>query len=161
MNNLTNQHLMNCAMGVVFQNGEDSSRVSSRHIQMGSSVDSLNGNVGDCDAPKRPSKLVMNAKKGFGPKPDLEDSEDGSLPCTPEMDSISDASGCQAGDEALDSDTRLLVWRLIMESTGRTKAQWNESSILSTMKRVVGQLLEKHRFAYNGRYPRCVKTRSS
>lgn len=161
MSNFTNHHLINLTpMAVVFQNGVNEPRLSSRQIPMGSSVDSQNGNVGQCDVRKRPSKLVVNATKGFGTKPNQEDSADGSLPCTPEMDSISDASGCPAEDQALDSDTRQLVMRFIMDSTGRTKAQWNENIILSTMKRVVGQVLEKHRYAYNGRYPRCTKTRS-
>lgn len=57
---------------------------------------------------------------------------------------------------ALDTDTRQLIKCVLGQCTGLLKPRWNESKALSTMSRVVGQLLEKNRYTYNGRY--CVMT---
>ncbi|XP_071022885.1 induced myeloid leukemia cell differentiation protein Mcl-1-like [Oncorhynchus clarkii lewisi] len=54
----------------------------------------------------------------------------------------------QAG--ALDTNTRQLIKSVLGQYTGLLKPGWNESKALSTMSRVVGQLLRKHRYAYNG-----------
>ncbi|XP_042166573.1 induced myeloid leukemia cell differentiation protein Mcl-1-like [Oncorhynchus tshawytscha] len=54
----------------------------------------------------------------------------------------------QAG--ALDTNTRQLIKSVLGQYTGLLKPGWNESKALSTMSRVVGQLLGKHRYAYNG-----------
>ncbi|XP_045568132.1 induced myeloid leukemia cell differentiation protein Mcl-1 homolog [Salmo salar] len=51
---------------------------------------------------------------------------------------------------ALDTDTRQLIKCVLGQCTGLLKPRWNESKALSTMSRVVGQLLEKHRYTYNG-----------
>lgn len=129
------------------------SRSEAPDFTMDSPTDSHNGHVGPSDTPKRPRKLEMNSPKGFLTKNRREDSdevEDGSLPCTPQSDSDSDVPSCPAGDELLESDTRQLIERFLREHTGLSKCQWNESKALSTMKRVVDDMLEKHRFAYNG-----------
>uniref|UniRef100_A0A4W5LZB2 MCL1 apoptosis regulator, BCL2 family member b n=1 Tax=Hucho hucho TaxID=62062 RepID=A0A4W5LZB2_9TELE len=52
--------------------------------------------------------------------------------------------------DALDTDTRQLMTCVLGQYTGLLKRGWNESKALSTMSRVVGQLLEKHRYTYNG-----------
>uniref|UniRef100_A0A4W5Q5Q2 MCL1 apoptosis regulator, BCL2 family member b n=1 Tax=Hucho hucho TaxID=62062 RepID=A0A4W5Q5Q2_9TELE len=52
--------------------------------------------------------------------------------------------------DALDTDTRQLIKCVLGQYTGLLKRGWNESKALSTMSRVVGQLLEKHRYTYNG-----------
>lgn len=141
-------------MNVMFQNGVGDADLSSSQIPMGSPRDAFNGNVGD--SPKRPSKLTVVKPKVCLPKTIQEDSEDGSLPCTPESHSgdVLDVSGRPAGDEAaLDSDTRQLVSRLMADVTGISRAQWRESRALATTKRVVGDLMEKHRYTYRGRRP--------
>ncbi|KAM3614146.1 uncharacterized protein V6R79_010841 [Siganus canaliculatus] len=124
---------------------------SAHQFEMASSVDVRNGNVGSSDGLKRPKNL---GGKGFvaSLREDSDDIEDGSLPCTPEQhsDSELDVSSCPAGDEVLENDTRQLVIRYLKDYTGLTKPQWNESKALSTMKRVVDGVLEKHRYAYNG-----------
>eukprot|EP00063_Salmo_salar_P050491 XP_014025326.1 PREDICTED: uncharacterized protein LOC106584481 [Salmo salar] len=51
---------------------------------------------------------------------------------------------------ALDTDTRQLIKCVLGQCTGLLKPRWNESKALSTMSRVVGQLLEKNRYTYNG-----------
>uniref|UniRef100_A0A8C7MNS2 Bcl-2 Bcl-2 homology region 1-3 domain-containing protein n=1 Tax=Oncorhynchus kisutch TaxID=8019 RepID=A0A8C7MNS2_ONCKI len=51
---------------------------------------------------------------------------------------------------ALDTDTRQLIKCVLGQCTGLLKPRWNESKALSTMSRVIGQLLEKHRYTYNG-----------
>ncbi|XP_070767431.1 induced myeloid leukemia cell differentiation protein Mcl-1b [Enoplosus armatus] len=126
---------------------------SSPQIAIGSSFESRN--VGSNDTPKRPKILEVKSTKGFVTKSlreNSDDMEDGSLPCTPEFQSDSeiDASSCPAGDEVLDIDTRQLVSRFLRVHTGLSTSQWNESKALSTMKRVVENVLEKHRYAYNG-----------
>ncbi|XP_045548674.1 induced myeloid leukemia cell differentiation protein Mcl-1 homolog [Salmo salar] len=51
---------------------------------------------------------------------------------------------------ALDIDTRQLIKCVLGQCTGLLKPRWNESKALSTTSRVIGQLLEKHRYTYNG-----------
>lgn len=141
-------------MNVMFQNGVgDGAGLSSPQIPMGSSRDSIS------DSPKRPRKLTVLQSKVCVRKAiqdDGEDMEDGSLPCTPEATSVNglDGSVRPAGDEAaLDSDTRLLISLCIAYIIGMRKAQWRESRELATMKRVVEDLMEKHRYVYKGRRP--------
>uniref|UniRef100_A0A8C7MJ69 Bcl-2 Bcl-2 homology region 1-3 domain-containing protein n=1 Tax=Oncorhynchus kisutch TaxID=8019 RepID=A0A8C7MJ69_ONCKI len=50
----------------------------------------------------------------------------------------------------LDTNTRQLIKSVLGQYTRLLKPGWNESKALSTMSRVVGQLLRKHRDAYNG-----------
>uniref|UniRef100_A0AAQ4PWR5 MCL1 apoptosis regulator, BCL2 family member b n=1 Tax=Gasterosteus aculeatus aculeatus TaxID=481459 RepID=A0AAQ4PWR5_GASAC len=124
-----------------------------RQLAMGSAKDSHNGNAGTNDTPKRPSALGVNSANGYPSKPQREDSEDtdnDSLPCTPESDSETDVSDSPAGAAALESDTRQLLGRFLREFTGLSKTQWNPSRELTTMKRVVGDVLEKHRYVFNG-----------
>lgn len=141
-------------VNVMFQNGVgDGAGLSSPQIPMGSSRDSIS------DSPKRPRKLTVLPSKVCVRKAiqdDGEDMEDSSLPCTPEATSVNglDGSVRPAGDEAaLDSDTRQLVSRFLADVTGIRKAQWRESRELATMKRVVGDLMDKHQYVYKGRRP--------
>ncbi|XP_077371752.1 induced myeloid leukemia cell differentiation protein Mcl-1-like [Festucalex cinctus] len=55
-----------------------------------------------------------------------------------------------AGPDALDTDTRRLIGRFFSDFTGLSKSAWNQSKALSTLKRVVTMLVDKHRFRYNG-----------
>ncbi|XP_034730523.1 induced myeloid leukemia cell differentiation protein Mcl-1b [Etheostoma cragini] len=122
---------------------------SSPQIAVGSSKEIQNGNVGSNDTPKRPKNLVVN---GYGTKTLREDSDDldgGSLPCTPDPDGEM-VSSCPAGDAVLENDTRQLIGRFLRDFTGLSKPQWKESRALTTMKRVVEDVLDKHRYAYNG-----------
>lgn len=123
---------------------------SSPQIAMGSSIDSHNGHVGSNATPKRPKILGVNGYSAKSVREDSGDVEDGSLPCTPELLPDSEIDSCPAGDEVLESDTRQLIISFLRDYTGLSKPQWNESKALSTMKRVVGDVLEKHRYAYNG-----------
>ncbi|XP_061677470.1 induced myeloid leukemia cell differentiation protein Mcl-1-like [Syngnathoides biaculeatus] len=53
--------------------------------------------------------------------------------------------------DALATDTRRLIGRFLSDFTGlTTTASWEESKVLSTIKRVVQRLVDKHRFKYNG-----------
>lgn len=101
--------------------------------------------------PERPSKLGVNQHKDYVPKSlraDSDDVDDGSLPCTPQSDS--DTDSWSAENEALTNDTRQLIGLFLAEHTGLRSSRWNESKALTTMKRVVDSLLEKHRYTYNG-----------
>lgn len=155
--NITNRTAMG-TVNLMFQNGVgDAAALSSPQIPVGSSRDSINGNVGD--SPKRPSKLSVLAPKvclSKAVQENGEDTESGSLPCTPEAHSVDglDVSGRPAGDEAaLDSDTRQLISRFMADFTGISRGQWRESRALATMKRVVADLMEKHRYTYRGGWP--------
>lgn len=150
--------ITNCTMNFTFQNGvRDGAGLSSPQIPMGSSRDAINGNV--VDSQKRPNKLSVLTPKVCMSKTiqeDSEDSEGGSLPCTPESHSVDglEVSGRPAGDEAaVDSDTRQLMSRFLADFTGISRPQWMESRALATLKRVVEDLMEKHRYAYKGRRP--------
>lgn len=134
------------------QNGvvDYDSGVTSSKVAMSSSIDCRNGNC----APERPKNLEVNSSNGYAAKNILDngdDIDDGSLPCTPEQMSDSEVSACSAGDEVLENDTRQLVSLFLKDFTGLSKPQWIETKALSTMKRVVEELLDKHRYAYNGR----------
>ncbi|XP_075996232.1 induced myeloid leukemia cell differentiation protein Mcl-1b [Genypterus blacodes] len=128
------------------------SGASSPQVARASTLDSHNGNVATNDTLKRPMKLGVtlqafprkNLRENSG-----DDDDDGSLPCTPESPDAEPAS-CPAEYEVLKNDTRQLVRRFLTDFTGMTKPGWNESKALTTMKRVVDDLLEKHRYAYNG-----------
>lgn len=124
---------------------------SSPQIAMGSSKESHNGNAGSNDTLKRPKNLGVNGYVTKSLREDNDEIEDGSLPCTPEPDGEIDVSSCPAGDAVLENDTRQLIGRFLRDFTGLSKAKWNESRALATMKRVVEGVLEKHRYAYNGR----------
>ncbi|KAF7653845.1 hypothetical protein LDENG_00077510, partial [Lucifuga dentata] len=119
------------------------------------SYDSQNGNLPSSDnTPKRSKKLGVNMPT-FSTKARREDSgdiDDGSLPCTPELQSDSevDVSSCPAGDEVLENDTRQLIDVFLKDYTGLTKPSWSQGKALSTMNRVVEDVLDKHRYAYNG-----------
>ncbi|KAI3360732.1 hypothetical protein L3Q82_012973 [Scortum barcoo] len=116
-------------------------------------LDSHNGTVGSGSTTKRPKSLVMKRfvpSDGGGSGGSDGGLEGGSLPCTPELLPDTQVNSCPAGDEVLESDTRELLISFIRDYNGLNKPRWRESKPLSTMKRVVGDVLEKHRYAYNG-----------
>lgn len=126
-----------------------------------SSIDTQNGNVASSDTPSRPKILEVNSlsknapHRGFLTKnmlDDIGDNDDGSLPCTPELLEESGITSCSAEDEVLENDTRRLIDTFLREFTGLSKSRWGQGKTLSTMKMVVEDLLEKHRYAYNGRF---------
>lgn len=101
----------------------------------------------------RPRNLAVKASNDLSKTlhEDLDDADGGSLPCTPELQSLEpEVTSCPAGHEVLDTDTRQLIIGFLQVFTGFSKPRWNQNEALSTMKRVVEDLLEKHRYAYNG-----------
>ncbi|XP_030605233.1 induced myeloid leukemia cell differentiation protein Mcl-1b [Archocentrus centrarchus] len=94
--------------------------------------------------PKRPNNLGVVSTNGYAPKNITDDVEDGSLPSTPEFHSDSES------DEALERETKSLITSFFRDFTGLSQRRWKESEALKTMKRVVADVLEKHRYAYNG-----------
>ncbi|XP_072249831.1 induced myeloid leukemia cell differentiation protein Mcl-1b [Leuresthes tenuis] len=124
-------------------------------VAVNSSSDPLKVNDGSVDIPKRPTNLGMVSSKGYPAKSYREvcdGTDDGSLPCTPELhsDSETDVSNGHAGDEVLDNDTRQLIISFLRDFNGLSKSKWCESKALSTMRRVVEKVLDKHKYAYNG-----------
>lgn len=123
-------------------------RVQSTDVQCGS--------VATSDTPSRPKKLSGNGLKcnvteNRFPAFNLNHDE-GSLPCTPELPTECgpEIFNCTSGDEALEHDTRQLIGHVLRNYTGVSKQQWKENKALSTMRRVVEDVIEKHRYAYNG-----------
>ncbi|XP_061826244.1 induced myeloid leukemia cell differentiation protein Mcl-1 homolog [Nerophis lumbriciformis] len=55
-----------------------------------------------------------------------------------------------ADGRSLDSDTRQLISRFLSDFTGLSKASWTPSKVQTLTKRVVTNLVDKHRFVYNG-----------
>ncbi|XP_061885704.1 induced myeloid leukemia cell differentiation protein Mcl-1b [Entelurus aequoreus] len=118
---------------------------SSPHLQRAAALDVHSGAA----AKHRPSVLEMSHKGGFDTiKNQHDDIDDASLPCTPELHSPDD--DVHAGDAALDAETRSLVSGFLTEFTGLSTGPWLETKAQSTMKRVVRNVLEKHRYKYNG-----------
>ncbi|KAM9852398.1 induced myeloid leukemia cell differentiation protein Mcl-1b [Aulostomus maculatus] len=121
----------------------------SPQLERAAATDSLGGS--NSTPKQRPSAIGVSSKNGFATKGLLTDDsglDQGSLQCTPELESLSEIDS--AADEVLENDTRQLIARFLTDFTGISKAPFIESKILSTMKRVVKDILEKHRFAYNG-----------
>ncbi|KAM6936737.1 induced myeloid leukemia cell differentiation protein Mcl-1b [Lycodopsis pacificus] len=125
-------------------------------IAMGSAKDShSNGNVvgSSNETPKRHKMRVdVNSTNSYATAKALREDSQGidndSLPCTPDAEGDEhDVSGSSA---VLENDTRHLVSRFLAEFTGLSKSQWYEGRELKTMRRVVEDVLEKHRYAFNG-----------
>ncbi|XP_015230033.1 PREDICTED: induced myeloid leukemia cell differentiation protein Mcl-1-like [Cyprinodon variegatus] len=134
--------------GVVDGQTHYSPEIAAPEIPMNSPMGSLHRNL-----MKRPKDLQV-ATNGYVGKNLSDNSADdgGSLPCTPEMptDSHPATPGGHAGDEALDNDTKELISSFLRDFTGLPKQRRNQTKALSTMKRVVEDVLSKHRYAYNG-----------
>nr|XP_057908935.1 induced myeloid leukemia cell differentiation protein Mcl-1b [Doryrhamphus excisus] len=123
---------------------------SSPQLNTAAAFDNRNGNIDPGGAAKhRTSALEVSSMGGFATKNHRADSDDidDSLPCTPELQSHDDV---HAGDDVLDADTRELISRFLSDYTGTTTSSWTQSKAQSTMKRVVSNVLEKHRYKYNG-----------
>lgn len=117
---------------------------SSPQNATGSSKDSSNGIVSN-GTPKRPDNLEVTSTNGYKTKAIRDREEDGSLPSTPEFHSDSES------DEQLERETKLLIHSFLGDFTGLSQSQRKETKALKTMKRVVADVLEKHRYAYNGK----------
>lgn len=103
-------------------------------------------------SPDRPKMLAVKQIKDFSTKhsrSDSDDTDEGSLPCTPELQY---GEACSAENEALAAETRSLIGRFLAEDSGIVRSRWTDGKPLSTMKRVVCGLLEKHRYTYNGTF---------
>lgn len=141
-------------MSVFLQHGGPSGSTDSQ-TQLDTNYRSSNGENALYKAnTDRPTELSVNSLKDFNPKHTRSgsgDSDDGSLPCTPELQE-SDGESCSAEYEALSADTRPLIQRFYAEDSGTVRPRWKDGKELATMKRVVGGLLERHRITYNGRF---------
>lgn len=142
-------------VGVMFQNGGvESPMHSSPQVPINSALRPHIKNVPLNNTAKRPNVLEVNPSIKYGSKMIVDNSDGGSLPCSPDQQSDSDSeanSVCPVTDDVLESSTRPLIRRFMLEFTGLSKSQRSESRELSTMKRVVDGLLEKHRIAYRGK----------
>lgn len=140
-----------CRQNGACEQWRDESVESSPHplVATNVTIDSRNGNMSN-ETPLRPKNLEVKSN-GFAAKMSREDSDvdDGSLPCTPEMETDSD-SDVSSGDEALEADTRQLVSQTMIRFIGRSITRWTEHKALQTMERVVNDVLVKHKYAYNG-----------
>lgn len=111
-------------------------------------TDSYKGNT------ERPTLLGVNSIKDYSPKHARSgsgDSDDSSLPCTPELRE-SDGESCSAEYEELSVDTKALILQFCAQHSGIARSRWKEGKRLSTLKRVVDRLLERHQITYNGMF---------
>ncbi|XP_053288228.1 induced myeloid leukemia cell differentiation protein Mcl-1b [Pleuronectes platessa] len=118
-------------------------------VNSSSQIVSQNGSA--LEGPRRPKTLQVTASsEGYMAKNRREngDSVEDSLPSSPE--SPGDVDSCPAGAEGLEADTRQLIRRALGDLVAHKESSWSDSKALGTMKRVVDDLLEKHRYAYNG-----------
>uniref|UniRef100_A0A4W5QGT1 MCL1 apoptosis regulator, BCL2 family member b n=1 Tax=Hucho hucho TaxID=62062 RepID=A0A4W5QGT1_9TELE len=112
---------------------------------------------GTGDTPPRPTTLGVSVVKSnvldnhLSDRSNNDDSDD-SLPCTPQMASECgpELSNCPSGDEVLEHDTRQLIEHFLRDYTGLSQPRWKQSKPLTTMKRVVEDVIAKHRYAFNG-----------
>ncbi|TKS82654.1 Induced myeloid leukemia cell differentiation protein [Collichthys lucidus] len=145
-----------CPQNGVLEGGTHCHRVDTP-LTMPASLDSHNGNVSSNGGQSRPKILDVNPTKGYKPKHVFggvgdTDEQEGSLPCTPELESDSELDVVSpAGNEALDNETTQLISLFLRVYTGLSTRRWNQKNEpLDTMKRVVDGVLEKHKYAYNG-----------
>uniref|UniRef100_A0A3B5R119 MCL1 apoptosis regulator, BCL2 family member b n=1 Tax=Xiphophorus maculatus TaxID=8083 RepID=A0A3B5R119_XIPMA len=119
-------------------------------VAMGSTVESLHSPKDPFM--KRPTNLGVNGYVAKSLPTSSDDSDEGSLPCTPAQhpDSEKDATAVGASNQVLDNDTTELISSFLRDFTGLSKCRWGQNKALSTMKRVVEDLLSKHKYAYNG-----------
>ncbi|CAL8358629.1 unnamed protein product [Arctogadus glacialis] len=92
----------------------------------------------------RPTEL---GRGRLGNKSQDDQEGDGSLPCTPELQSEVDTDS-QAGEEVLDSDTKRVICTFLRDYAGASRTRQDEVQV--TMTRVVDGVLEKHQYAYKG-----------
>ncbi|MEQ2272582.1 hypothetical protein XENORESO_001159 [Xenotaenia resolanae] len=141
---------------ILSQNGVDGQThynqgLRAPEVAMGSSVTSPNVNF----MKHRPTILGVTPSNGFVGKSLPESgygADDGSLPCTPELELVgeTDVSQGHAGNAALDNNTRELIGSFLRDFTGLSKQRWRQNKPLSTMIRVVENVLSKHKYNYNG-----------
>ncbi|XP_034467297.1 induced myeloid leukemia cell differentiation protein Mcl-1b [Hippoglossus hippoglossus] len=118
-----------------------------------SSPQIVSHNGSAAEGPKRPKTLQVTASSAGYLAKNCRDNgsvDDGSLPSSPALDSQGEVDSCPAGDEGLDADTRELIGCFLRDFLAHKEPRWGDSKALTTMKRVVDDLLEKHRYAYNG-----------
>uniref|UniRef100_A0A3P8VKM5 MCL1 apoptosis regulator, BCL2 family member b n=1 Tax=Cynoglossus semilaevis TaxID=244447 RepID=A0A3P8VKM5_CYNSE len=155
-----NQAKLNVATGVlgcfiVPQNGVVNGTMhygtgNSTPIALASSLSTHNDSMSSVtETQRRPKDLQVNTANGHARKSHCEVDE-GSEPCTPEPHSEAELDVSQAGDEVLDTDTKELIFQFYRDFTTHSPSKWGERKALTTMKRVVDDVLEKHRYAYNG-----------
>lgn len=141
-------------MSVLFPSGVASGSTE-RPTQLSPGYRSSGGETDPYKSADRPTVLAVNGNvKDFKAKHTRSgsgDSDEGSLPCTPELRDCDGELG-SAESEALAADTRPLILRFIAEDCGSLRPRWKDGKPLSTMKRVVCGLLEKHRITYNGTF---------
>lgn len=116
--------------------------------------DTQHGTVVTSETPQRPKILPVNDSPKLSHLSDFvsknDDVDDGSLPCTPELESEIDLSSCSAGDEVLEQDTRHLISGFLVDFVSVSQPRRKQSEAHSTMQRVVEDVIEKHRYLYNG-----------
>ncbi|XP_076862727.1 induced myeloid leukemia cell differentiation protein Mcl-1a [Brachyhypopomus gauderio] len=109
--------------------------------------DELDGTADDADGwPVKPGKNGKGLV--FDTHFPQSSNEDGSLPTSPDsQESLSDFSSCFS---ELDRETRELIGDFYRIYTGLPQRSRTKHNAMSTLRRVVGDVICKHRIAYNG-----------
>ncbi|XP_048059345.1 induced myeloid leukemia cell differentiation protein Mcl-1a [Megalobrama amblycephala] len=104
--------------------------------------DELDGCADEMDASLKPLRPGTNGLKRLQLDGRFVSAADGSLPTTPDEKEL--------GSAELDRDTRQLLLDFYQTHTGMCSPEQNQNHALPTMRRVVGDILEKHQIAYKG-----------
>ncbi|KAK7124152.1 hypothetical protein R3I94_018498 [Phoxinus phoxinus] len=104
--------------------------------------DELDGCTDEMDSTLKPVRPGTNGLKGLQLDGRFVSATDGSLPSTPDSHEL--------GSAELDRDTRQLLLVFYRTHTGMCSPEQNHNSALPTMRRVVGEILEKHQLVYKG-----------
>uniref|UniRef100_H2MLZ3 MCL1 apoptosis regulator, BCL2 family member b n=1 Tax=Oryzias latipes TaxID=8090 RepID=H2MLZ3_ORYLA len=116
----------------------------SARVPLPSTLASHVANPDPSDQLKRPQDLEYSARRFH----DVDD--DGSLPNTPELECEASVSGDNSGIDALNEDTTEFLTNFFRNFVGISQYRHRDNKYMSTAKRVVNDVLEKHKITYNG-----------
>ncbi|KAF6736591.1 Induced myeloid leukemia cell differentiation protein Mcl-1-like [Oryzias melastigma] len=125
--------------------GERSARVS-----LTSATASRGANPDPSEQMKRPQDLDMLGNKSpyAARRFHVDDDDGGSLPNSPELEC--DNSVLVPNDPPINQDTTEFLTNFFRNYVGLSQSRHRESKYISTAKRVVNDVMDKHRFAFNG-----------
>uniref|UniRef100_A0A8C7X109 MCL1 apoptosis regulator, BCL2 family member b n=1 Tax=Oryzias sinensis TaxID=183150 RepID=A0A8C7X109_9TELE len=116
----------------------------SARVPLPSTLASRVANPDPSDPIKRPQDLEYSTRRFH----DVDD--DGSLPNTPELECEASVSGDNSGIDALNENTREFLTNFFRNFVGISQYPNRDNKYMSTAKRVVNDVLEKHKITYNG-----------
>lgn len=121
-----------------------------RHALKPRTEDELDGYAEEIDTVSKPRRPGTNGLKGLQLDGRFVSAADDSLPSSPQPQEF--------GSAELERDTRQLLLEFYRTHTGMCSPGRNTHAALPTLRRVVDDILEKHRITYKGKT--CAEARS-